>query len=796
MKKQESNLWLPEDIRAEKALTLSSLWGSNTNTYDSWGKQKKPDRAKLLNEYRGVAYACANLNAQGVTKTPLRLYRKSAKGAKCRWPTRSLSLGETKSLSARNKLRVADSETVQELTTHPLLTLLDNPNDSMDCVGLLEISQLFQEIVGIAYWLIVRNALGTPAKIMLLLPQHVKAITDDNGQLVGYEYGTGANKTTYSVDDVIPFKMPNPSSPWLEGFSPIEAVYESIEIENKYCATEAAILDNEGLPRGVLSGKDGIADASRLEKRFNAKFRQNAGGVMVLEDEGIDFKPLSFSPRDLARLSVHENARVAIANAYGVPFGLIDTASSSQYNVDVTIRARHVEDAIVPRLRRLQSVLNRRLVSAFDSSLFVAFDDPSPTNRELTLSEDTQLVSAGILTPNEIRNKRGYEPVDGGDQLAGMYSVGSDTVSSVDSVVDDVVEETVEPVEAEGGTPDDPKPEVTPEANARSALLEMAGGITGSLQIFASLSAGEITRETAIGLLTMFFGISREEAEALVGESGEAKPTPPPEKSSILNADGSPIEMETKAKKKPPKLPKGTRLQKALQKAFKRQAAEVLGSLKSAKGTKALPSKFVLSEDWDRELYEDCQPLVELYFKEAYEGKAKELVARAGLSPDVFNVTNPKLAEKVKKLALEFCKETNACTTAELNAALSDLRDSLEEGLTAGERMHQLTARVQGVFDRAEKERAALIAQTEASRSHVSANVAAAKDSGVVTGAKVLLSSAACDLCRSIAAQGEKGLDDVWHTDPEAPAAYRDKPHPPFHPNCMCDLEYVIEGVD
>ena len=150
----------------------------------------------------------------------------------------------------------------------------------------------------------------------------------------------------------------------------------------------------------------------------------------------------------------------------------------------------------------------------------------------------------------------------------------------------------------------------------------------------------------------------------------------------------------------------------------------------------------------------------------------------------------------MNELALSFCEETNRCTSEDLNKALDDLKESFEEGLTEGERFSQLTDRVGEIFDSAEKERAELIAHTESTRAYLAGNVQSAKDSGVVSGAKVLLSSDPCPLCVEIADQGELDLDATWHTNESAPEAYQDKPHPPFHPGCYCDLEFVLSGDD
>ena len=170
---------------------------------------------------------------------------------------------------------------------------------------------------------------------------------------------------------------------------------------------------------------------------------------------------------------------------------------------------------------------------------------------------------------------------------------------------------------------------------------------------------------------------------------------------SACSCDGCNSQPATKARQgHDKKLPDGKALAGALRKFFKKQAAEVLGSLGKSKtraekkGIKAaLPKRFIEKKDWNRELFEGCQPVVELMFHGAYKESAAHITAKAGIGPDKFNVTNEHLAEKVKALTLHFCEETNATTTAELNKALDDLRAELEEGLEGGDRMSDLADR-------------------------------------------------------------------------------------------------------
>jgi len=85
---------------------------------------------------------------------------------------------------------------------------------------------------------------------------------------------------------------------------------------------------------------------------------------------------------------------------------------------------------------------------------------------------------------------------------------------------------------------------IQPEAEeaGTAALLEMAGGITGMLDILKSLSAGEITRDSAVEMVKLFFRIDDAGARRLI-QQGEAASN-----SLVTNAAGG-----GPKKKRPPR---------------------------------------------------------------------------------------------------------------------------------------------------------------------------------------------------------------------------------------------------
>jgi len=83
-----------------------------------------------------------------------------------------------------------------------------------------------------------------------------------------------------------------------------------------------------------------------------------------------------------------------------------------------------------------------------------------------------------------------------------------------------------------------------------------------------------------------------------------------------------------------------------------------------------------------------------------------------------------------------------------------------------------------------------MIARTETIRADCQGNLAAYKNSGLVSGKKWILGSehTGDDECNDNAAEGEIPLDQDFSSGDEAP---------PAHPNCVCDFVPAgIEGVD
>ncbi len=285
-------------------------------------------------------------------------------------------------------------------------------------------------------------------------------------------------------------------------------------------------------------------------------------------------------------------------------------------------------------------------------------------------------------------------------------------------------------------------------------------------------------KETAQALHTFMLGVSEltkwkvptiEELETQLQQESEAK-------TKALTKELKPINLKSSEP-----------LEEALKAFWHQQAEGVLNRLKSleALDTKApIPHFFDIAEA-TTEMFNTMLPLVKLY----YDYGAEDTVSRLGLDTGILKVVQPNIELGAKQTCLGFCQATNDSTSKELGQAIQELRESLAEGLTAGEYKNALMARVQEVFDSLENNHAFIVGVTEASRAQHAAMNITNQASGIVKGYKWLASANCCDECQELDGK-EVELDTPFVTKGDGP--YDTVPYPPAHPSCRCAVIEVI----
>jgi HK97 family phage portal protein len=388
-------------------------------TLDFWRSVRAPNADDLLRELKNTSWTCASINAAVCAALPPRLYVQTAAGEPApRCLTRALEPAVQKQLRGHTALHHPVAA-LEEVVDHPLLTLLRQVNPQHNAFDLWELTQLYLEVHGSAYWLLDIDALLDVPERIWILPAHLVTPRRDPAShkvVDHYEY-RGQETQRFPPRRIIHFRVPDPRDPYASGLSPLRACFEQAALTSEYAAMKRSIYDNAALPSVVVTPEEGMgaAERDRLEKSWEQKFQRSGQGKMLVAQNRMQVTVLSRSMGDLAALADLKATKEDIANAFHVPLPLL----SGDTNLANMQAADHLHKtlAIWPRLRRRDEKLNEQLVPRFDPSgrLFFASPDPTPANQQFLLAQEQADLRHGVRTINEVRAGRGLTPVAWGD---------------------------------------------------------------------------------------------------------------------------------------------------------------------------------------------------------------------------------------------------------------------------------------------------------------------------------------------------------------------------------------------
>lgn len=388
---------------------------------DDFSLVRRPRPALLVHSFKRIAFVCASLNAYAFAQVPIRLFVKTSTGqkrARCR--TRPVSEKEISYLrtipSLQDKLK--HFKDVEEVEEHPALDVLAkvNPVPTYDGFRLKILTQLYQEIVGRAYWFIrTSRPFNIPSEIWPIASHLLEPKKNPKSSkfIDFYEFTGGLTSEKFDPKDIIPFLLPNLTAPYTGGYSWLEAAWEDFKVQNKHIAHELSMLDNEMRPDALLSpinemGAMDADEAETLEQKLRQKFARGGMSKWIVTNEALKITPLNWAPKDIGRLDIDKRAISMVTIAAGVPLALLFTEDVNKANLEQA-REQHALNTISPRLNFYVGPLNEEFLPRYDNTdrLFFGFDDPVPENRELKLQEIVQLKINGIMGIKEARETAG-----------------------------------------------------------------------------------------------------------------------------------------------------------------------------------------------------------------------------------------------------------------------------------------------------------------------------------------------------------------------------------------------------
>ncbi len=299
-----------------------------------------------------------------------------------------------------------------QVVQHAALNVLLNPSmlnvggikiPFWDRMGLFEISQIYMEQCGKAYWIVDRGPMESPIPLGLwpVRPDRMTPVPDPDRVLAGWVYTSpdGRERVPLRPTDVIWNRYPDPEDVY-GGCGPIQSVLTDIEAARYASEWNRNYFVNSAEPGGVIQ-----ADHAMDDEEFNQfidRWRDTHRGVarahrIALLEAGMTWVPNPHSLKDMDFATLRGTMRDIIREALGmhkVMTGVVEDVNRANAQTGEEIFSSWKVD---PRLKRWRNVLNSQFLPLFGKTgEGVEWDYTYPTvaNREQDNAELTTKTAA------------------------------------------------------------------------------------------------------------------------------------------------------------------------------------------------------------------------------------------------------------------------------------------------------------------------------------------------------------------------------------------------------------------
>ncbi len=363
----------------EKAMSLSQLaWlsGEDVSASASIGGPRKAYSQSVW------VYACISRIAANGGRVPIRLSRGPASGTRGAWGFKTVRSGRAagrKVASTKSVHRAADGEIIE---AGDLYQLLQKPNAEETFRDFIERTIIQLYIHGRVHWLF-DDLVGRRPKSMYVIPaSQSKPLVDESGlvpKLKGWEIrDPKGGRHPVLVDECITFQLFDPDDPY-RGLSPRMPANLSIVSDYNASLFNAAMFNNSCEPGTVLETDAGF-DAG-ADRQIRTSWQQRHSGPMNARKlavlwGGLTHKSVSQTLKEMVYPQGKQLSREEVCAVFGVPAsvaGFFGTTGDSSAYVDAELE-RFWQDTEGPLLDKFGDAINIHLCPLFDAGQEVWFD--------------------------------------------------------------------------------------------------------------------------------------------------------------------------------------------------------------------------------------------------------------------------------------------------------------------------------------------------------------------------------------------------------------------------------------
>lgn len=346
-----------------------------------------------------VVFHCVDQLAKGVAHTPFVLKRKLGDGS------------------------------LEDVTKHPVLELLKNPNPEQTWEELLYAFVAHYAIGGNSYMEAVGrgNFAADPVELWIKRPDRMRVVPG-RAMVAAFEFRLGSgDPVRWPVDQVngdtaiLHLRTFAPLSEFY-GMSPLESAALNVDQHNEGDIWNYNLVKKGATKPGVVTS-DKILEQTQhqnLRARLNEQSgSRSVGEHMLLTGPNVKWQDMGISPKDLMQLENKEATARFICLAYNYPPFLLGLPSGATFNNVAEAKLHFWDSTQVPLIQKVVEKLNKWLLSKYGGSeelLFVPDFDQVPAmepRRKETWERVMKGVSGGVVSANEAREEVGLDLREG-----------------------------------------------------------------------------------------------------------------------------------------------------------------------------------------------------------------------------------------------------------------------------------------------------------------------------------------------------------------------------------------------
>lgn len=275
---------------------------------------------------------------------------------------------------------------------------------------------------------------GELGKLILLSPNTCTYDKENNVYMVN----DFTNKIfgTFDAEDMIHLRNMSTDGGYT-GVSTLQYAAKVLRIASKGDDKSEEVYSPGGTRRGFITGASdyikgvGAFQDKELGTVADRVSEEMASGKQVMNlPNGTDFKPMDLSPADTQLLENKKFGVLEICRFYGVHPDKVFAGQSANYKASEMSQVLFMSDTLQQILTQFSLEFSAKLfVSSQYGRYKIEFGIEDFYNTDLmTLASFTEKnIATGVWTINEARKKRGYAPVQGGDEAmmsANLIPVG------------------------------------------------------------------------------------------------------------------------------------------------------------------------------------------------------------------------------------------------------------------------------------------------------------------------------------------------------------------------------------